>query len=345
MKPDAADRAIKRARVRAILDERNVETVLLVSQPAVSWYLDGARTHVGIAAPPIVQIEAGGARDIVYVTSNESARLGLEELPADVEVRVRPWFADVETAAVSESGLETELRAARQQFLPAETARYRVLCGLAAEVLTDVLADARPDDSELEVAARIAARIIHEGADPIVLLVAGDERIAFRHPLPTHGLLGRRAMVVLCARKWGLIANVTRWVRFSAEDPTDGRLNSNISRVEADFFEATVEGARLSDVLTAAADSYPRHGFATDEWRNHHQGGPAGYAGRDPRVSPGVRDEIVQGQPFAWNPSAFGAKIEDTVLLTAAGIEPISVDPRWPTETVNGISRPVTLEP
>ena len=49
-------------------------------------------------------------------------------------------------------------------------------------------------------------------------------------------------------------------------------------------------------------------------------------------------------QAFAWNPTAPGAKVEDTVLVRADGIEVLTVDPRWPTTSVGGLDRPVELD-
>jgi hypothetical protein len=92
-------------------------------------------------------------------------------------------------------------------------------------------------------------------------------------------------------------------------------------------------------------DAYPRHGFATDSWTEHHQGGPTGYVGRDPRASRMTAEDcLTVNQAVAWNPSAPYTKIEDTVLLTEVGIEVLTVDERWPTLDVDGRLRPVTLE-
>ena len=87
-----------------------------------------------------------------------------------------------------------------------------------------------------------------------------------------------------------------------------------------------------------------RHGFGQGQWELHHQGGPAGYAGRDPRVTPSAEDAVVVNQPFTWNPSGPGVKIEDTVQLTGSGIRVLTADPRWPCVPVNGIERPLTLQ-
>jgi hypothetical protein len=149
-------------------------------------------------------------------------------------------------------------------------------------------------------------------------------------------------MLVVGARRHGLIANLTRWL--GELDASDARL----AEVEADAFAATRPGRELSAVLGDIAASYERHGFEADEWLRHHQGGPTGYAGRDPRATPTASDLVVDGQAFAWNPSAPGAKVEDTVLVSAGAeeaprIEPLTVDPSWPTAVVRGVARPLPL--
>lgn len=335
----------KRARVLSILDVAGADSVLLTSAAAISWYLDGARTHVSLAAPPIVQIEVSRQGDTVHLTSNEGARLRAEELPEAIRVVERDWFQPAPAArGLVEADLEAQLREARQAFLPGESARFRSLGEDAATALTDALGAAAPDTSELALASAVAGRLVDRGADPVVVLVAGVDRLEHRHALPTRARIGRRALITACARRDGLIVNLSRWIQFAPLSPQERDADERIRLVEADAFAATRPGATLSEILAAIARSYPARGFDADEWRRHHQGGPAGYAGRDPRATPDATDEVVLGQHFSWNPSALGAKIEDTVVLTATGIRPITVDPRWPTVIVEGRERPVALE-
>ena len=347
--------AAKHDRVRSILDRHGAESVLLESHAAVAWMLGGARVHVSLAAPPIVAVRVDAASVRAYATGNEGHRLRAEEVPAGVDLVERAWFEAVPTdaaptdGALRESAVEAELRAARRALLPIERRRYRELGADAAVVLGDVLRAARPDDTERAVAARVAARLIELGADPVVLLVAGESRLAQRHPLPTDAAIGRRAMAVVCARRHGLIANVTRWVRFGAASSQELDAERRILEVEAEGFDALRRREGLADVLHAIIAAYPANGFAEDEWLRHHQGGAAGYNGRDPRLAPGVDEPIECWQAFAINPSAPSVKVEDTVLLVpdaadGVAIEVLTRDPAWPTTLVRGLARPVTLE-
>ena len=177
-----------------------------------------------------------------------------------------------------------------------------------------------------------------------MLLVAGHSRTGYRHPLPTTAPIGARAMLTISARRSGMFVNLTRWVEFRGDDSHARRARA-LLEVEAAAFAATRPGRRLSHVLHDISLAYPRFGFDTREWTRHHQGGPTGYAGRDPRASPDASDLVTTPQAFAWNPTARGVKTEDTVLLTSLGPEVLTDDPRWPTIDIDGLRRPTALRP
>lgn len=349
----AAERAIKRTRVLGILAAAGRDSVLLTSHTAISWYLDGSRVGISLAGDPVAAVLVTPDGDHLVTFNNETARLAAEEIPAGVAIHEVPWHGSLTDVAAwfgagvapaAESELAVELRLARRSLLPGELGRYERLCRDTAGVLTDVLSLATPHTTERDIAAAMAGRLVAAGADPLVLLVNGASRADFRHPLPTDAALGRRAMAVICARRDGMIANVTRWVRFDAGAASELDAEARIAAVEADIFAATVPGASIAGVLAEIRSAYDRHGFGPDQWRLHHQGGPAGYAGRDPRATDSVTDTVALNQPFTWNPSGPGVKIEDTVLLSADGIRPLSTDPRWPSIPVKGILRPITLQ-
>ncbi|WP_411374276.1 M24 family metallopeptidase [Arthrobacter sp. MPF02] len=352
------DRAVKRRRVLDILDARGRDSLLLTTHTALTWYLDGSRVHISLAGDPIAAVLVDRDGDHLVTFNNEAGRIAAEELPAGVSLHSVPWYGNLHEAAgavgrsapaakkdpLAEADVASELRAARQQLLPGESARYALLSGELAALMTDVLSTARPDTTEFELVSKLAGRVVTAGAEPLVLLCNGSSRSDFRHPLATHSPIGRRAMAVVCARRDGLVANITRWIRFDAGTPQERDAEFRIAAVEADIFDATVPGARLDRIFTEIKTAYARHGFGEDQWEQHHQGGPAGYAGRDPRVSASATDTVVLNQTFTWNPSGPAVKIEDTVQLMESGLQVLTVDPRWPVSTVNGLQRPVTLQ-
>ncbi len=339
-----ADREQKRRRVLAILERRGADAVVLTSATTLNWYLGGARTHVSLAADPVLAVRVAPDGDEVWLTSNEAPRLLAEELPPDVVIRGRRWYEALPALdGWSEADLERELWAARWPLLPSETATFRALGADAAAAITAVLMTAEPAWTERRVAADVTRGLVACGADALVVLVGGASRSTLPHPLPTSARIGDRALVVVCARRHGLIANLSRLVAFGPRPDAERSRQDAILYVEQQALDATTPGARLADVLATIDNAYQTAGFGADHWQGHHQGGVAGYAGRDPRASPGTDHQISVGQAFAWNPWVPGAKVEDTLLLGDSGLEPLTVDPAWPVVEVGGRLRPDVL--
>ncbi|WP_431030764.1 M24 family metallopeptidase [Plantibacter sp. RU18] len=325
--PDEADRRRKHERVITLLESRGAHSLILRSAAAISWYLDGSRVHVSLAADPIVAVVVSLDDAWLVATSNEVDRLRTEELP-DIRIVTVPWHPPIGSVLPSGHGVLEEsevaegIRAVRASLLPAEIARFRSLGREATTSLEALVEGVEESWTERAVAAEAASGLVAAGIDPLVLLVAGSERLAHRHPLPTEGELGARAMVVVCGRRDGLIVNVTRW--FDAGGAPAEPFASDMRRiraVERAYLDATVPGASLGGILRIGSAAYAEQGFAPDEWTKHHQGGAAGYAGRDPRATPGATDEVQLWQAFAWNPTAPGVKVEETVLVTPSGLE------------------------
>jgi Xaa-Pro aminopeptidase len=225
-----------------------------------------------------------------------------------------------------------------------EINRLKEIGADAAAALGEAMLDIDPEMTEVEVAGEIAEELWERNLEPVVLLVAGESRIKkFRHPLPTSSEIGSTAMGVICARRKGLIASVTRIVHFG-EIPTE--MNETYQRllnVEAAFLDGTKVGATLAEAFKAGEVAYLKEGFARDEWTKHHQGGPTGYLPRDFTAHEKTPQLIGLNNAMAWNPSAEGLKVEDTVITTTAGLEIITVDPNWPTQETAGRKRPAIV--
>lgn len=351
-----ADRKTKHDRVVQILDDHGAESITLTRPETLSWYFDGARTGVpyGGAAVFSALVHRDGSV-VVTALENEAERLSAEEI-GGAEIRSVRWYSDVtldEPGSLRDSDVVEELRSARASLLPVERERYRVLGRDAAEAMTYVLQRCRPTMSEYALAADIAHAIVSAGAEPSVVLVAGSVRGGIQHPLPTAGPIGDRVMAVLTAKRFGLHVSLTRWARFGGmETPRESALRE----VEADAFAATRPGRQVRAVFDDIASAYAGHGFGSTDrpaWREHHQGGPTGYLGRDPKADPSTTALVASGGAFAWNPWIPHAKTEDTVIVDALArgdrggthtVEVLSVDPAWPTVNVRGLHRPIALD-
>ncbi len=94
---------------------------------------------------------------------------------------------------------------------------------------------------------------------------------------------------------------------------------------------ATQPGASGSDLFSRAVAAYADVGL-TGEAGRHHQGGAIGYRSREWVAHPLGREVVTPPQAFAWNPTAPGVKVEDTVIVLGdSAAEVISASPDWPT--------------
>jgi antitoxin VapB len=193
----------------------------------------------------------------------------------------------------------------------------------------------RPGQTEYQISGLLAQEADSRGAQAIVNLIATDERIfSFRHPLPTDKQLDRYAMLVLCGRRWGLVCSITRLVHFGPLPDELRRKSEAVAQVDAAFISATRPGRTLGEIFEVAQGAYAKTGYP-DEWRLHHQGGPAGFEPREYVAVPGSTDLVVAEQTYAWNPSITGAKSEDTILVGEDGNEVLTTIPDWPMLSVD----------
>jgi Xaa-Pro aminopeptidase len=338
-------------RMQALLAEKGLEALLLQRVSSFAWATCGAASYVNTAVTEGVAtllITPGGR----YLLTNniEAPRLEQEEKLSDQgwEFRVAPWYKahDVVTdltrglklgADVSFPGatdLSAEVARLRANLTPEEVERFRTLSRLCAEAMDSAIRAVRPSQTEYQIAGLLAHEAQRRGAQAIVNLIATDERVfSFRHPLPTDKTLDRYAMLILCGRRWGLVCSLTRLVHFGPLPDELRRKMEAVARVDATFIVATRPGRTLSEIFERATAAYANTGFA-DEWRLHHQGGPAGYEAREYIATPGSVDLVFAGQVYAWNPSITGTKSEDTILVGEESNEVLTTMPNWPTLSI-----------
>lgn len=213
---------------------------------------------------------------------------------------------------------------------PIEVKRYKALGKAAEAAMNETCRSFKPGQTEFSLAGQLSDACWQRNLTPIVLLVATDDRInQFRHPLPTQKKLKRHAMLVLCARQYGLIVAMTRLVHFGKLSPELKRRHAAVCAVDVTFHQNTRIGTPVREIFRRAEAAYAEQGF-TDEWHLHHQGGPCGYQGRDYLGTPTASGVVLPNQPFAWNPSITGTKSEDTIMATEKGPVVITDSKDWP---------------
>ena len=362
----------RRERLSAFLDREGLDAAWFGTPNSFSWLTGGSNVvdrdaDVGVAA-------AGYVRDrgFVVVTDNiEAERLADEAVPDTFDVERVPWYESSLAAAVADAtpgsgaadfdvpGLDSlDASQLRRPLSPGDVERYRELGRAVATAVERVAVELHPDDTEREVAAGLRVALATRGIESPVVLVGGAERAqSYRHCTPSGADLGSYALLSVTAERGGLYVSATRTVAFEgAPDWLDERHHAAM-RVEATAVEATrtaaVSGDHNSggedgrgtagDVFDAIVDAYDDLG-ESGEWRAHHQGGAAGFAGREWIATPDGDERVDAPMAYAYNPTVRGAKSEDTVLISDGDAAVLTRTGNWPTRTVSSCTGAFTME-
>jgi Xaa-Pro aminopeptidase len=342
----------KLARVRRWLAEARVGAVHVAGNGAFAWLTCGGDNAVSLDSPEgAAALLVTPDHAFLCAANNEVRRIVDEEVGGiPLEPITWPWYQPGDARAlvdriasgrgpvVSDLGqlglarADPSFAALRFTLLPPELERYRQLGRDAAAALET--AWSLPGERERDVAARVARGCVARGIQPLVVLVAGDERIAkYRHPIATEHVWHHTLLVALTGRRHGLHASLTRMVSARPPDATLAARHRAVERIDAAMILASRPGVSLGDVLARARAEYAALGFPS-EWELHHQGGLTGYAGRERFAVPGEPHVLEAAQVVAWNPSITSVKSEDTVLVTAEGSEVLTATDAWPRDLV-----------
>ena len=364
--------------IRQTLRETEAQAVRLRGTDWFAWATGGASNTVLLTAETGVAEVLVTTEDAWVLTDEiEAQRLKDEELPANFKVNINPWadaaaresfvrdatgggktLSDVFSArgfandnakrdrpiSNLEQPLPPSLQLHKRVMMSSELERYRQVGQKASQAMTEVLKAAKPTWTEYQLAGAGAEALWAKGLHPALTLVAGERRLPlYRHATATGEQIGRQAMLVFCARGYGLYANLTRFVCFGGLSDEQAELHSHLREIEAVVLNLCQPRTTLDAVYHALAQAYEQHGFP-NAIREHHQGGTTGYLAREIVANPRTTDTLTEGIAVAWNPSLTGAKVEDTfVILKDGKLENLTFDPNFPNVGVEGRLRPVPL--
>jgi hypothetical protein len=360
----AAEVAAKLALLREALAQAGGDkgAIRLRGADWFAWLTAGGDASVlqgadcGVAEVLVTRDEA-----CILTDEAEAERLRGEQLPDGFTFHVAPWAEPAlhQTYATGAAGggptlsdrpqageqpLPASLRLRRAVLAAAEQARYRTLGVEAAEAVGEALRAARPDWRELDLAAAAAHALWRRGIAPVRVLAAGEGRLPlFRHPLPTHTPLGRRALLSIGARRHGLVASLTRMRAFGPPRDDERTAFDALLGVEATGLDAARPGQSLAAVYHALDAGY-RHADRAEAIRTGHQGGITGYAPHEITASPSTATGLEAGMALTLAPGLDGVRVEDTYLVGAGGPEVLTFDAAWPSTTIGGRVRPLPLE-
>jgi Xaa-Pro aminopeptidase len=347
--------------IRKALTETEAQGIRLKGTDWFAWATAGGDNAVLLTAETgVAEVLVTAAGAWVLTDEIEAQRLK-DELPG-FKLHVNPWadaanreefvreatnggriLSDRPIPHV-EKRLPLSLQQCKRVLMSSELERYRQVGYKASVAMTEVLKAAKPSWTEYQLAGAGAEALWARGLHPALTLVAGERRLPlYRHATPSKEAIGRQAMMVFCARGYGLYANLTRFVVFGSLQSEHADLHRHVREVEASALSLSKAGTALNTVYDALAQAYQQRGYL-NAIREHHQGGTTGYLAREVVATPTTTDTLAENMAVAWNPSLAGAKIEDTFVILKDRLENLTFDPNFPSIEVEGRLRPVPLE-
>jgi len=339
----------KEEKIRKLMADIGIDFVLLSRRDNFAWLTCGGLNHVSMFTEyGRASILLGREEGRFVITDNiEAPRLNEERIgELGFEVKEFSWFEPLSRnelikKIVGEGKIQSDMVGdafdplpsdfwkIRYPMGPDEIDRYRRVGYDASEALLEAARSTGPGLKEYEIEALVAASCARRNLRPSVILVAAEDRIdKYRHPLPKKNSFETRVMISLCAERSGLFVSLTRFIYRNRIPRTLDRRHEAVAQIDSELIAASNPGKTFDQICRHIADAYDTAGFK-DEWRKFHQGGTIGYSEREAIAIPGSGDVIAADQALAWNPSLPGVKSEDTILVTAKGVEILTRGDGW----------------
>ncbi|QRN85310.1 aminopeptidase P family N-terminal domain-containing protein [Clostridia bacterium] len=338
----------KVARMRNLLDERDLEAVWVSEPQNIAWLTEGGYNRVDVTSPwGSFGILLTRTDKYVVAASNESYRIMNEEVfDLGFELVSYDWNEGYNDLIVENMmagkrvgsdrnqefavSIAQDMTILRSQLNAREKNDYRKLANETAEILHHVLGGVRKGQTELQIAGRIAEGFISKGILPQAIFVASDERRKeCKHPIPSSKKVKEIVSVSICGMRNGLVVSQTREIALRKLSEEEKKDKISVLKVDLAYFENTKPEKLSGQILQSGIDEYAIQGWP-DEWKKHHQGGRTGYLGREYVATPESDDLVLCDQAFAWNPTINGFKSEETFFLDGNKPEIIGLDGEWP---------------
>jgi len=327
--------------VRYLTGFTGSSAMLLVTLDALVFTSDGryrtqAREQLAQSAVD-ARIEIGstvaGQRDALAAALASGARVGLE-------AHAVTWAQQREFARVLDrhelvatDGIVERVRLVKE---PAEVARIRAACAIADDALGSLLPRLAERPTERDFALDLEVEMRRRGAsgnsfDPII---ASGPNAAKPHARPSDRRVEPGELVVIdfgCIVD-GYCSDMTRTVSVGDPGPEARRVWDVMRESQWAGRQAVRAGVGCAEVDRACRDVIVAAGWG-DSFVHGTGHGVGLEIHEDPRVAASARDTLEPGsvvtvEPGVYLPGVGGVRIEDTVVVTPDGADPLTEFPK-----------------
>lgn len=217
-----------------------------------------------------------------------------------------------------------------------ELARIRRSVATNSRAFDRALKAIRPGVAEIEIAAEIEYHMRRLGAEKPAFetIVASGDRSALPHARPTSKKLkaAELTLIDMGATEDGYASDMTRVLHIGRPSPKIRRMYNAVLEAQLAAIDAVRPGVAAGRVDQAARAVLKRHGL--DRMFTHSTGHGLGLEIHEaPRLGKRDTTKLEAGMAITIEPGAYvqgfgGIRIEDTVVVTAAGCEVLTPTPK-----------------
>ena len=326
--------------IRYLTNFTGSAALLLVTPDALRFVTDGRYqtqaheqlTVAGIDATVEIGATTTAQHDLVAAALRPTTRLGLEAHGV-TWAQQRQLASVLPAELVPTDQLVEDLRRVKD---PGEVARIRAACTIADEALAELLPTLADGPREQDFAVELEYAMRRRGAsamsfDPIV---AAGPNAAKPHARPTERPIGPGELVVIdfgCIVD-GYCSDMTRTVSVDDPGPDARHLWDLVAESQRAGRDAVHAGAACADVDRASRTVIEAAGYGDQfvHGTGHGVGLEIHEAPRVARTAPGTLDvgTVVTVEPGVYLPGVGGVRIEDTVVVTPDGADPLTEAPK-----------------
>jgi Xaa-Pro aminopeptidase len=223
--------------------------------------------------------------------------------------------------------LVDEIEALRERKDEGEVANIRVAIGIAERALVSTLAALRPGLTETQIAGILEQQLRNEGSEafPFPTIVASGPRAALPHARAGDRVIGKGDVVLMDfgAVYAGYCSDITRTVFVGAANARQREVYEVVLQANLKSSGAVRAGMKGMDADAVARQYIDARGYG--EAFGHSLGHGIGLEIHEaPRLSKVAEGPLAPGAVVTIEPGIYlagwgGVRIEDDVLLTAAG--------------------------
>lgn len=340
-----------------LIRQHQLDALLLARPENIAWLTGGAEVTRSASSEIAARLFVTPEARLLVTNNVESQYLFDRELPGlGFQLKERPWFEPPDQLANdlcrgrkigSDDGFGASLNLVSELArlrLPLTDREHKSLRLLGREVVHAVEATARgcqPGETEAEIAAELAHRLIKREIIPVRLQVCADGRFR-RYPHYPFGnaSVGSSCVIAAVGRRNGLHVACCRAVLF-AEDPGFREAHHTATLMQTTGLYFSRAGASTGDVWGKVRRIYEKFG-CPDEWQLADQGEVTGYAVCESRVVPGSEYVLSAGAPMCWHPAVGPSLTGDTILVREGSPELITPADEWPQIIVSVRGEPIS---